>query len=136
MTHASAWGAGLHDRGRRRHDARRLVPLARLGRARRPTRRRRSTSPSPAATARDAVRARRRCARSASRSTSTPPPTSAADVYLRLHLLSHRLAAPRSINLDGVFGLLTTVAWTDLGPVAAGRPRRRPAGRARPRVAR
>lgn len=45
-------------------------------------------------------------------------PSSAADVYLRLHLLSHRLAAPNTINLDGVFGLLNTVAWTDLGPVA------------------
>ena len=39
-------------------------------------------------------------------------------MYLRLHLLSHRLAAPNSLNLDGVFGLLNTVAWTDLGPVA------------------
>jgi 2,3,4,5-tetrahydropyridine-2-carboxylate N-succinyltransferase len=46
-------------------------------------------------------------------------PTSAADVFLRLHLLSHRLTPPRSINLDGVFGLLATVAWTDLGPVLA-----------------
>ena len=46
------------------------------------------------------------------------PPTSAADAYLRLHLLSHRLVKPRSINLDGVFGLLTNVAWTSLGPVA------------------
>ncbi len=45
-------------------------------------------------------------------------PTSTADVYLRLHLLSHRLATPNSINLDGVFALLNTVAWTDLGPVA------------------
>jgi 2,3,4,5-tetrahydropyridine-2-carboxylate N-succinyltransferase len=45
-------------------------------------------------------------------------PTSAADVYLRLHLLSHRLAAPRTVNLDGAFGLLTNVAWTNLGPVA------------------
>src|SRR3954454_8778002 len=45
------------------------------------------------------------------------PPSSAADVYLRLHLLSHRLAAPRSLDMDGVFGLLDTVAWTDLGPV-------------------
>ena len=39
-------------------------------------------------------------------------------MYLRLHLLSHRLAPPNSINLDGVFALLNTVAWTDLGPVA------------------
>lgn len=45
-------------------------------------------------------------------------PSSAADVYLRLHLLSHRLVVPNSINLDGVFGLLANVAWTDLGPVA------------------
>jgi 2,3,4,5-tetrahydropyridine-2,6-dicarboxylate N-succinyltransferase len=44
-------------------------------------------------------------------------PSSAADVYLRLHLLSHRLAPPRSLNMDGVFGLLNTSAWTDLGPV-------------------
>jgi len=47
------------------------------------------------------------------------PPASAADVWLRLQLLSHRLAAPRSLNLDGVFSLLATVAWTDLGPVLA-----------------
>ena len=46
------------------------------------------------------------------------PPGSTADVYLRLHLLSHRLAPPRSINLDGIFGHLANVAWTDLGPVA------------------
>ena len=45
-------------------------------------------------------------------------PTDAADAYLRLHLLSHRLVAPRTINLDGIFGLLTNVAWTSLGPVA------------------
>jgi 2,3,4,5-tetrahydropyridine-2,6-dicarboxylate N-succinyltransferase len=46
------------------------------------------------------------------------PPTSTADAYLRLHLLSHRLAAPRTLNLDGIFGQLATVAWTDHGPVA------------------
>jgi 2,3,4,5-tetrahydropyridine-2-carboxylate N-succinyltransferase len=46
------------------------------------------------------------------------PPASTADVYLRLHLLSHRLTPPRSIDLDGIFGHLATVAWTDLGPVA------------------
>ena len=45
-------------------------------------------------------------------------PTSASDVYLRLHLLSHRLVEPRTINLDGAFGLLTNVAWTSIGPVA------------------
>ena len=46
------------------------------------------------------------------------PPKDAADVYLRLHLLSHRLVKPRSINLDGIFGLLQNVAWTSLGAVA------------------
>lgn len=46
------------------------------------------------------------------------PPESTADAYLRLHLLSARLAQPRSINLDGIFGLLPLVAWTSIGPIA------------------
>ena len=46
------------------------------------------------------------------------PAADAADVYLRLHLLSHRLVAPRTINTEGFFGLLPNVAWTDAGPVA------------------
>ena len=46
------------------------------------------------------------------------PPADAADAYLRLHLLSHRLVRPHGLNLTGVFGLLTNVAWTTLGPVA------------------
>lgn len=45
-------------------------------------------------------------------------PVDSADAYLRLHLLSHRLVKPRSINLDGIFGLLQNVAWTSMGPVA------------------
>ena len=45
-------------------------------------------------------------------------PASPEDAYLRLHLLSHRLAAPRSITMDGTFGALNNVAWTNLGPVA------------------
>jgi 2,3,4,5-tetrahydropyridine-2,6-dicarboxylate N-succinyltransferase len=44
-------------------------------------------------------------------------PQDAVDVYARLHLLSHRLALPRTVNLDGAFGLLTNVAWTNQGPV-------------------
>ena len=43
-------------------------------------------------------------------------PASAADAYLRLHLLSLRLIKPHGLNLDGVFGLLTNVAWTSAGP--------------------
>jgi len=44
------------------------------------------------------------------------PPIDAHDVYLRLHLLSHRLIAPNGANLDDVFGLLNNVVWTDRGP--------------------
>jgi 2,3,4,5-tetrahydropyridine-2-carboxylate N-succinyltransferase len=46
------------------------------------------------------------------------PPADAVDAYLRLHLLSHRLIRPNEANLDGMFGLLTNVAWTSLGPIA------------------
>jgi 2,3,4,5-tetrahydropyridine-2-carboxylate N-succinyltransferase len=45
-------------------------------------------------------------------------PASPEDAYLRLHLLSHRLAAPNTLNLDGIFGILNNAVWTDLGPVA------------------
>lgn len=44
-------------------------------------------------------------------------PASTPDAYLRLHLLSHLLAKPNSINLDGIFGHLPIVAWTNAGPV-------------------
>jgi len=44
------------------------------------------------------------------------PPADAVDAYLRLHLLSHRLAAPREQNLDGLFGVLANVVWTSHGP--------------------
>jgi len=40
----------------------------------------------------------------------------AYDAYLRLHLLSHRLVAPRGLNADGLFGVLTNVVWTNHGP--------------------
>jgi 2,3,4,5-tetrahydropyridine-2-carboxylate N-succinyltransferase len=46
------------------------------------------------------------------------PPTSTPDAYLRLHLLSHRLVRPHSINLDGIFGSLPNVVWTSAGPCA------------------
>ncbi|GAB2837827.1 2,3,4,5-tetrahydropyridine-2,6-dicarboxylate N-succinyltransferase [Streptomyces deserti] len=45
-------------------------------------------------------------------------PIDAHDVYLRLHLLSHRLVKPHGQSLDGMFGFLANVAWTSLGPVA------------------
>ncbi|WP_109528503.1 MULTISPECIES: 2,3,4,5-tetrahydropyridine-2,6-dicarboxylate N-succinyltransferase [Nocardia] len=46
------------------------------------------------------------------------PPVDAHDVYLRLHLLSHRLVTPHTISLDGQFGLLSNVVWTNHGPAA------------------
>src|SRR3569623_3787437 len=44
------------------------------------------------------------------------PPRDAAAAYLRLHLLSHRLVAPRGLNGDGSFGVLTNVGGTSAGP--------------------
>ena len=46
------------------------------------------------------------------------PAVDAYDVYLRLHLLSHRLIRPHGANMDGVFGLLSNVVWTNYGPCA------------------
>ena len=45
-------------------------------------------------------------------------PADTAEVWLRLHLLSARLAAPHGLNLDGIFGLLANVVWTSHGPCA------------------
>jgi 2,3,4,5-tetrahydropyridine-2-carboxylate N-succinyltransferase len=45
-------------------------------------------------------------------------PADTVDAYLRLHLLSHRLVRPRTINLDGLFGVLPNVVWTSAGPCA------------------
>ena len=47
----------------------------------------------------------------------TKPPESVSDAYLRLHLLSHCLVAPNSINVEGIFGLLPIVAFTNKGPI-------------------
>jgi 2,3,4,5-tetrahydropyridine-2-carboxylate N-succinyltransferase len=47
------------------------------------------------------------------------PPSDTADAYLRLHLLSHRLMRPNTMNLNGIFKVLPNVGWTSLGPVAA-----------------
>ena len=44
------------------------------------------------------------------------PPTSASDAYLRLHLLSHRLIQPHGSNVEGLFGQLANVVWTNYGP--------------------
>ncbi|MDU0347173.1 2,3,4,5-tetrahydropyridine-2,6-dicarboxylate N-succinyltransferase [Microbacterium sp. KSW2-29] len=44
-------------------------------------------------------------------------PASTVDAYLRLHALSHLLVRPNEINLDGIFGHLPNVAWTNAGPM-------------------
>jgi 2,3,4,5-tetrahydropyridine-2-carboxylate N-succinyltransferase len=49
----------------------------------------------------------------------TKDPVDAVDSYLRLHLLSLRLAAPRTLNLNGIFATLANVVWTGIGPVHA-----------------
>jgi 2,3,4,5-tetrahydropyridine-2-carboxylate N-succinyltransferase len=45
-------------------------------------------------------------------------PADACDAYLRLHLLSHRLVKPHEANVDGIFGVLANVVWTNFGPCA------------------
>lgn len=44
------------------------------------------------------------------------PPRDTYDAYLRLHLLSHRLVTPNSINLDHLYRILPNVVWTNYGP--------------------
>jgi 2,3,4,5-tetrahydropyridine-2-carboxylate N-succinyltransferase len=44
--------------------------------------------------------------------------SSTADAYLRLHLLSHLLVKPNTINLEGLIPNLPIVAFTNVGPVA------------------
>ena len=48
---------------------------------------------------------------------SNSAPQSVPEAYLKLHLLSHRLARPHSLNLDGLFGILRNLAWTNQGPI-------------------
>jgi len=43
-------------------------------------------------------------------------PADVPDAYLRLHLLSHRLCQPRTINVDNIFAVLPNNVWTSVGP--------------------
>ncbi len=47
----------------------------------------------------------------------TLPVTSVSDAYLRLHLLSHCMVQPNTINLEGLFANLPNVVFTNQGPV-------------------
>ena len=61
--------------------------------------------------------------------------SSTPEVYLKLHLLSHRLVKPHGVRLDGIFGLLPNVAWTSEGAIdlnAAGTPAQGPSRRPHP----
>ncbi len=44
-------------------------------------------------------------------------PTNVPEVYLKLHLLSHRLVKPNQINLNGMLNLLPQVVWTSHGAI-------------------
>ena len=44
-------------------------------------------------------------------------PASIPEAFLKLHLLSHRLALPHQLNLGGGFGVLKNLAWTNQGAV-------------------
>lgn len=48
---------------------------------------------------------------------SDQPPQTAPEVYLKLHLLSHRLVKPHGQDLTGMFGLLRNIAWTNEGAI-------------------
>ncbi|PID44323.1 MAG: 2,3,4,5-tetrahydropyridine-2,6-dicarboxylate N-succinyltransferase [Gammaproteobacteria bacterium] len=43
--------------------------------------------------------------------------TSTPEAYLKLQLLSHRLVKPHGLDLNGLFGLLPNVAWTNVGAI-------------------
>ena len=49
--------------------------------------------------------------------TADSPPQSVAEAYLKLHLLSHRLCKPHSLNLDGIFAVLYNIAWSSEGAI-------------------
>ncbi|UTA46756.1 2,3,4,5-tetrahydropyridine-2,6-dicarboxylate N-succinyltransferase [Simiduia sp. 21SJ11W-1] len=44
-------------------------------------------------------------------------PADVPAAYLKLHLLSHRLVKPHGTKLDGMFGVLPNVAWTNEGAI-------------------
>jgi 2,3,4,5-tetrahydropyridine-2-carboxylate N-succinyltransferase len=66
---------------------------------------------------------------------SDAPPETVPEAYLKLQLISHRLVRPHGTRLDGLFGLLPNVAWTDEGAVALEElPQRQLAARLRGRI--
>ena len=113
---ASAWGFGLatYDGSGALLDC--WYPEPALGTA--PEQGRRSPSSLAALEGADELRGVRRTVVRVAIDDLAEPPRDAADVWLRLHLLSRRLVPPHGQSLDGVFGLLSNVVWTTLGPCA------------------
>ncbi|AIG64360.1 2,3,4,5-tetrahydropyridine-2,6-carboxylate N-succinyltransferase [Corynebacterium atypicum] len=68
----------------------------------------------------DEIRGVARVAVETTISSLAEPPADTYDAWLRLQLLSHRLIRPHEANLDGIFGLLTNVVWTNFGPCEVG----------------
>ncbi|MFA0084543.1 2,3,4,5-tetrahydropyridine-2,6-dicarboxylate N-succinyltransferase [Vibrio sp. E150_011] len=48
---------------------------------------------------------------------SDEKPQSVAEGFLKLQLISNRLVQPHGTVLDGIFGLLHNIAWTNQGPI-------------------
>ena len=119
----SAAGVGLATIAGRRNGARRVVPRTRNSTCDGPSRHGAAVGRRGARRTRRSRRPRRRPRR---RDGFGPhdhrragrPPADAYDAYLRLHLLSHRLIKPHDANVDGIFGVLTNVVWTNHGPCA------------------
>ena len=44
-------------------------------------------------------------------------PQSVAEGYLKLQLISHRLVKPHGLVLEGIFGILHNIAWTNQGAI-------------------
>ncbi len=66
----------------------------------------------------DEIRGTRRVAVTTTITDLDAPAVDAHDAYLRLHLISGRKIQPHGCNLDGLFGLLSNVVWTNHGPCA------------------
>ena len=49
--------------------------------------------------------------------TEDGPVSDICDAYLKLYLLSLTVSQPNTLNLDGIFGALPNIAWTNHGPV-------------------
>ena len=45
------------------------------------------------------------------------PISDICDAYLKLYLLSLTVSQPNTLNLDGIFGVLPNIVWTNHGPV-------------------